>query len=130
MKLVRLALTALAIAMSAAPLQAAERVKFEPAAFEAAKAKGARILVEVHAPWCPTCKAQAPIIASLEQKAENKDLLILTVDFDSQKEALRSLNVRQQSTLIAFRGATETSRSVGETNASAIATLVASNIAK
>lgn len=130
MKLLGTVLTAFAIMLSVAPLQAAERAKFETAVFEAAQAKGTRILVEVHAPWCPTCKAQAPIIESLAQKPENKDLLILAVDFDSQKEALRALNARQQSTLIAFRGKAETGRSVGDTNAGSIGALVTSTTGK
>lgn len=130
MRLIGTALATLAFVLGAASVQAAERAKFETAIFEAAQAKGTRILVEVHAPWCPTCKAQAPIIESLAAKAENKDLLILAVDFDSQKDALRALNARQQSTLIAFRGKTETGRSAGDTNAASIGSLVASNAGK
>lgn len=130
MRLIGTALATLAFVLGAASVEAAERARFETATFEAAQAKGTRILVEVHAPWCPTCKAQAPIIESLAAKAENKDLLILAVDFDSQKDALRALNARQQSTLIAFRGKSETGRSVGDTNAGSIGALVTSTAGK
>ena len=44
-----------------------------------------------------------------------KDLSIFDVDFDSQKDVLRQFDARMQSTLIVFKGETETGRSVGET---------------
>ncbi len=58
-----LALAAVAVA-GPAFAQSAQwpKVKFTLDAFEKAKASGKSIVVEVTAPWCPTCKAQAPII--------------------------------------------------------------------
>jgi thioredoxin 1 len=96
------------------------KVKYTQAAFEAAQAAGKPILVDVTAPWCPTCRTQAPIINSLMAKPEFKNVTVFTVDFDSQKDALAKLNVRSQSTLITFKGKTEVSRSAGETKADAI----------
>jgi hypothetical protein len=46
------------------------------------------------------------------------------VDFDDQKDAVKSFGVRTQSTLIAFKGDKETGRSVGDTNRSSIAALL------
>lgn len=40
---------------------AATHTAFTQTSFDAANAAGKPILVEVTAPWCPTCKAQAPI---------------------------------------------------------------------
>jgi thioredoxin 1 len=40
-------------------------------------------------------------------------LAVFEVDFDSSKDLLRSWRVSQQSTLIAFKGKTETMRSTG-----------------
>ena len=108
----------------AAGAAAAEVKPFTPAAFAAAKGAGAPILVDVSAPWCPTCKAQHPILSNLEAEPKFKDLVVLDVDFDSQKDVLRALGVRMQSTLIAFKGATETARSTGETRPEPIARLL------
>lgn len=94
--------------------------KFTLAAFEKAKASGKSIVVEVSAPWCPTCKVQAPIIESLLTKPEFKNVTVFEVDFDSQKDALRALNTQKQSTLITFKGKTETGRSTGDTNPASI----------
>ena len=116
------------LAMSA--VSAAERKAFDTASFEAAQQRGARILVDISATWCPTCKAQEPIVDSLAEQPANKDLVIFSVDFDSQKPIVRQFRAQSQSTLIAFRGKTETARSVGDTDPGAIAALVQSTSTK
>jgi len=112
-----------AVAQSAGPA-----APFTQAAFEAAQSAGKSVIVEVTAPWCPTCKAQAPIISSLMARPDMKGVTLLKVDFDSQKDILRTLRVAQQSTLIAFKGKTETSRSIGDTTPAGIEKLFKSAI--
>jgi hypothetical protein len=46
------------------------------------------------------------------------------VDFDNQKDAVKSFGARMQSTLIAFKGEHETGRSVGDTDRASIAALL------
>ncbi len=112
-------------ALFGAPAFAAETIDYSPSAFDAALKDGKSILVEIHAPWCPTCKAQKPILAEIEAKPAYKDLVVVHVDFDSQKDAVRRFGARMQSTLIAFKDGKETGRSVGQTDPAAIAALVA-----
>ena len=109
-----IALLALA-PMAFAQAQAGEMKPYSQEAFDAAQKAGKPILVEVSAPWCPICKTQKPILAKLSADPRFKDLQIFDIDFDSQKDLLRKLDVRMQSTLIAYKGAVETGRSVGET---------------
>lgn len=104
--------------------QAAEAKPFDQAAFEAAKASGKPVLVEVTAPWCPTCKAQKPILSDLKAQPKFKDMAVFEIDFDSQKDALRALNVQMQSTLIAFKDGNEVGRSTGDTNKDSIVALL------
>jgi thioredoxin 1 len=113
---------AIAISATAAFAQTVgvPKLKFTQAAFEAAQAAGKPVLVEVTAPWCPTCKAQAPILKSLLDRPEFKGMAVFEVDFDSQKDALATLRVQRQSTILTYRGKTEISRTVGETKADAI----------
>jgi thioredoxin 1 len=124
MSLARRTFLAAAIAISAtsafAQTAGAPKQKFTMAAFEAAKASGKPVLVEVSAPWCPTCKTQAPIIQSLLGKPEFRNMAVFEVDFDSQKDVLTVLKVQRQSTLITFKGQAEMSRTTGETKADAI----------
>ena len=107
-----------------APAFAAETIDYSPSAFDAALKDGKSILVDIQAPWCPTCKAQKPILAEIEAKPACKDLVVVDVDFDSQKDAVRRFGARMQSTLIAFKDGKETGRSVGQTDPAALAALV------
>ena len=107
---------------------AAETQTFSPAAFDAAKAAGRPILIDVSAPWCPTCKAQRPILTNLEAEPQFKNLVVFSVDFDSQKDVLRSFDVRMQSTLICFKGGRETARSTGDTKPASLAQLLNSTL--
>ncbi|OAI26965.1 thiol reductase thioredoxin [Methylosinus sp. R-45379] len=112
------------VALLATPLFAAEKHAFTPQGFEAAQTAGKPILVEIHAPWCPTCKAQQPILEKLGKDPKFGTLQVFEVDFDSQKDALRSFRATTQSTLIVFKGKSETGRSVGDTSASSIGALL------
>ena len=104
--------------------QAMEAKPFTQAAFDAAKASGKPVLVEVTAPWCPTCKAQKPILSELKASPKFKDLMVFQIDFDSQKDAIRALNVQPQSTLITYKAGQELGRSTGDTTRSSIEALL------
>ncbi|ATQ67273.1 MULTISPECIES: thioredoxin family protein [Methylosinus] len=115
---------AAAVALVAAPLSAAERHAYTAKAFDAAQAAGKPILVEVHAPWCPTCKAQEAVLEKLEAQPKFASLQVFRVDFDSQKDALTRFRAGRQSTLIAYHGKEEKARSTGETREEQIAALL------
>lgn len=115
-----------AAAMPFSPVAAPAPVAFDRAAFEQAQAANKRILVDVWAPWCPTCRAQEPIIATVVAARGNEDLVVFRVHFDDQKAEVRRFGAQRQSTLIAYRGRRETARSVADTNPERIAALVAS----
>ena len=122
-----LAMAAMAI-VSAAPAQAESVMPYTRAAFEAAQKGGKSILVEIHASWCPTCKAQDPVIDGLLGSPKFKDMVAFRIDFDSQKDEVRAMGAQTQSTLIAFKGAQEMARSVGDTDPASIEKLLASAV--
>jgi thioredoxin 1 len=107
-----------------APAYATETKVFDPASFDTAQKAGKPIFVAIHASWCPTCKAQKPILSDLMAEPKFKDLIYFVVDFDTQKDAVKFFGAQMQSTLIAFKGSTETGRSVGDTDRSSIAALL------
>lgn len=104
------------------------KAPFDSKAFEAAQAAGKPILVEISAPWCPTCKVQKPILSNLGSKPEFARLAVFEVDFDTQKDVVRALKATAQSTLIVFKGKQETGRSVGDTNAATIEALLKKSV--
>lgn len=103
---------------------AADRYTYDVKTFEETLAAGKPILVHVTAPWCGVCKVQKPIVAALAAQPEYTTLTIFDVDFDTQKDALRHLNVQQRSTLVIYKGKAETARAVGITQREAIAALM------
>ena len=120
---------AVATAISLGSIASARDKKpFDQKAFEAAQAAGKPILVEVSAPWCPICKAQAPILSRLMKEPRFKELVSFDIDFDSQKDLLKKFNVQKQSMLIVFKGKQETGRSTGDTNAGSIEALLGKSI--
>jgi len=114
------------ILAQAASAGAFETKTYDDAAFKAAQASGAPVIVHVTAPWCPTCKAQHQTLDELGAKADYAKVAVFNVDFDSQKDALKALKAQSQSTIIAFKGAAETGRVVGATKAASIEPVVQS----
>jgi thioredoxin 1 len=76
---------------------------------------GKPVVLDISATWCPTCKAQKPIIDGLMKQPAYKDVTLMTIDFDSAKPTLKRFKVTMQSTLVAFKGDKEVGRSVGDT---------------
>jgi len=116
--------TALATAGSLSSAWANAAVPFSADAFKAAQASGRPILVEIHADWCPTCKAQNPILDKLTADPKFKDLVVFRVDFDSMKPVVKQFGAQIQSTLIVFKGSAEQGRSVGDTRQASISALL------
>ena len=118
--------TVLAVALaSLASLAVAGDIKpFSQQEFDHLTKEGKPVVLEVSAPWCPTCKQQKPIIESLMKQPAYKDVTLMTVDFDSAKPTLKAFKVNMQSTLVAFKGEKEVGRSVGDTSPAGLEGLV------
>ncbi len=97
---------------------------YTPEKLDALNKEGKPALVFIYATWCPTCKAQEKVLNELLPTNEFKGITTLRVDFDAQKQAVRSFGVRYQSTLIVFKGGREVSRVTAETNRERIADLL------
>ena len=113
-----------ASAAAVAPALATGPQPFNAAAFADAQRAGKPIFVAIHASWCPTCKAQIPILSELMADPKFNNLVYFTIDFDSQKDLVRRFGAQTQSTLVAFNGDKEQGRSVGDTNRGSIAALL------
>ncbi len=97
---------------------------FTQAAFDRLQQQGTPILVSIYADWCPTCRAQAPILKKLLEQEEFKPIHALRVDFDHQKDIVNAFKVVKQSTLLVFKDGKEADRSLGSTSEQTIETLL------
>ena|SRR5438309_8589583 len=121
MKTVFRSLLAVISFVAAVSALGAETKPFDRATFAALQAANKPVLIDVYADWCPTCKAQAPIVSGLMASPEFQRYTILKVNFDRQKDVLRTFRVAQQSTFIVYRGRQEVARSTGDTSKDSIA---------
>lgn len=113
-KTLLLVLASLFVAVSTASAASAWE-PYDAARFSRAQEAGRTIVVDVHATWCPVCKAQAPTLEALPGEPRLKDAVFVRVDFDTEKAFLRRHKIPRQSTVLVFKGKRETARSISET---------------
>jgi thioredoxin-like negative regulator of GroEL len=93
---------------------------FTKSQFDNLMKEGKPIIVHVHAPWCSNCKAQNSVLNVEMKSPAYKGVTFLEVDFDTQNEALRELNVSMQSTILVFKQGREVGRFTAKTKESDI----------
>ncbi len=119
-------LIALSSLMSMA--MAGEIKPFNQKDFDSLSASGKSVILDISATWCPTCKQQKPIIDGLMKQPAYKDVTLMTIDFDANKPTLKQFKVTMQSTLVAFKGANEVGRSVGDTSPEGLEGLIKKSV--
>jgi thiol-disulfide isomerase/thioredoxin len=107
----------------AATVALAAELPFDKATFEAALAAGKPVVVDFQADWCPTCKAQKPIVQGLLKDPKYLGLTLLVANYDTEKDLKKRLAVSQQSTFVVFKAGKEVARSTGQTDKAALADL-------
>jgi thiol-disulfide isomerase/thioredoxin len=85
------------------------------------KAKSA--VISVHADWCPTCKSQDKILINFIKDPAYKNVTFYQLEFDTQKDLLKTLKTNTQSTIIVFKGGKEVARATGDTKEEALSKL-------
>jgi thioredoxin 1 len=96
---------------------AGELRAYDKDAFDAAMKAGQPVIVHVHADWCSVCLKQQPILANFVKDGSLKDGTLFTVNYDQDRDFLKTFNVRTQSTIIIFKQGKENGRIVGKTDA-------------
>lgn len=101
---------------------------YTPGLAEKAMAAGEVILLDFHAPWCSTCRAQERVLDELrsENPAYDEAIRFIIVDWDTYGagDLARSLEVPRRSTLIVLKGAEELGRTVASTSRDEIKALL------
>lgn len=102
-------------------LALAGELPFDQKKFDTAVAAGDSVVVDFSASWCPTCKAQKPIVDKLMTLPKYKAVTLFVADYDKEVALKRQLRVVQQSTFVVFKGGKEVTRSTGQTDPAALA---------
>lgn len=101
----------------------AGEVAYSKAAFDSAIAAGKPVIVDFKASWCPTCKAQKPIVDALLAEPKRQAVTLFAADYDTEIALKKQLRVAQQSTFVVFKSGKEVGRSTGQTDRAQIAAL-------
>ena len=94
----------------ALPASALEIRTYDMAEFDAARDAGTPIVVDIHAVWCPTCQAQRAVLHELEDDPRFADVVVFSVDYDTERQIMRLFAAPQRSTFIGFSGGEEIGR--------------------
>lgn len=121
-KLIRSFVVAAGLGLAALAAIAAE-MPYDKAQFDTALAAGKPVIVDFSASWCPTCKAQKPIVEGLMKEKKLEPVTLFVADYDKEAALKKQLGVTQQSTFVVFKAGKEVGRSTGQTQKQAIADL-------
>lgn len=84
---------------------------------------GKSVVISTHAEWCSTCKTQDKVLANFIKDPDYKNVVFYQVDYDNQKDLLKALKVRSQSTIIVYKNGKEVTRATGDTKEAALSKL-------
>lgn len=111
-------------------LAARDWTPYTPEALASAQEQNAIVLVDVHADWCPACRAQKPILDELRADPALEGVVFIKVNFDEDKAFLKEHKVQKQETILMFKGKEELGRTVFETDRERLREFVLSSAAK
>lgn len=96
-----------------ADYEAGEVQPYSEAAYRRAIADGNKVFLDFFAPWCPTCRANAPFIEASFEQDFTDDVVGFKVDYDSESALKKELLVTSQSTYVLLEGGHEIRRMAG-----------------
>jgi thiol-disulfide isomerase/thioredoxin len=117
---------ALLLISATGPTALAAEAPYDAATYQRLLASGAPFAVDFHADWCPTCRAQAPVLRSIAQSPQLSRVTLLIADYDKEGALKKSLHVTQQSTVVVFSHGKEVARSTGDTSEAGLTKLLRS----
>ncbi len=102
-----------------------EVVHFDQKTYDELRREGKPVIVHTDATWCPICKKQKDLLTSIEQEPQFKQLTVLIVDIDADRDIMKSLDLSKRSLFIAYKGNVEVGRSMADTGKASIEALFA-----
>jgi thioredoxin 1 len=89
---------------------------------------GATVVLDFHANWCPTCRAQSKAFETLLKEDKLAGLTLYKVDYDKSDDLKKKYGVMKQSTLVLFKDQKEIDRSMGVTDVDALRTFLSKGL--
>ncbi|HEX4325245.1 MAG TPA: thioredoxin family protein [Burkholderiales bacterium] len=112
-----------ALLMLLAGVGHAAEAPYSKAQFDQAVAQHKPVILHFAADWCPTCKAQKPIVEQLIKGDKLKSVTLLVANYDTETALKKQLRITQQSTFVVFKDGKEVGRSTGDTSKAGIEAL-------
>ena len=94
---------------------ALEKQPFSQEVFEQLQKDNKVVLVDIHADWCSTCAKQQKLLQTYSEKHPERELHVLQVDFDNQKDVVKAFRAPRQSTMLLYKGDMQFWYAVAET---------------
>lgn len=102
-----------------------EVLHFDRRTYDALQQQGKPVIVHTDATWCPICKKQKELLTSIEQEPRFRQITVLIIDIDADKDAMQSLDLSKRSLFIAYKGNVEVGRSMADTSKASLEALFA-----
>ncbi|MGG1947669.1 thioredoxin family protein [Trinickia sp. NRRL B-1857] len=103
----------------------AKVIHFDAQTYDQLRHEGTPFIVHTDATWCPICKKQNDLLTSIEQEPRFRQLTVLVVDVDADKEVMKSLDLSKRSLFIVYKGDAELGHSMADTDKDSIESLFA-----
>lgn len=102
-----------------------EVIHFDQKTYDELRQQGKPVIVHTDAAWCPICKKQKALLSSIEQEPRFRQVTVLVVDIDADKDVMKSLELSGRSIFIVYKGSVEVGRSMADTNKASLEALFA-----
>lgn len=112
------------MAKSVADYRVAAMQPFDHQQYEAAMSDGKTVFLDFFASWCPTCRANKPVVEG--EIVNHPDVVGFRVDYDTAVELKKEHSVTSQSTYILLKNGEEIRRALGSLTNSSLARLLGS----
>jgi len=101
--------------------------EYEPARFEELMARGEPVMVEIYAPWCPTCLLQHKAFETLHKEGRAPKIRAVRVDFDRDTAFIEKHGFNNTGTIAIFQNSHQKFSASGLVTADKIARFLADN---
>lgn len=86
---------------------------YSEARFTELMARNEPVMVEIYAPWCPTCLLQHRALNSLQEQGRGPKIRALRVDFDRDSAFIERYGFKQTGMIIIFKNGQQYERASG-----------------